>query len=444
MRLLAVLLTATLTGLSAARPPNIVLILTDDQGSVDASCYGTGDIETPNIDRLAATGTRFTQFYAAAPVCSPSRAGFLTGRYPVRAGVPSNVGATNGLPPEERTVAELFSSAGYATAHIGKWHLGHTPDKTPNAQGFESSFGHLGGCIDNYSHFFYWNGPNRHDLVRDGEEVFHDGEFFPDLMADEATAFISQNRDRPFLIYFAINCPHYPYQGDTRWLDYYNSRKIPHPRNLYNAFVSTLDARIGTLIDHLEALGLRDDTILVFQSDHGHSTEQRAHYGGGSAGPFRGAKFSLFEGGIRVPAIVSWPGGLPQGVTSDALAHSCDWFPTLAELAGIKVPNDRHIDGKSLAHTIRERAPSPHETVHWQVGTDPKKAQWAVRKGRWKLVGNPRDTTADPEKKYPAPGSLFLSDLESDPGESKNFASEHPEIVAELEKLHESHLAISE
>ncbi|MDG2124103.1 MAG: sulfatase-like hydrolase/transferase, partial [Verrucomicrobiales bacterium] len=195
MRPILALLTVLTLQSAVARQPNVILILTDDQGTVDASCYGTGDILTPNIDRLATTGTRFTQFYAAAPVCSPSRAGFLTGRYPARAGVPSNVGAKNGLPPSELTVAELFSAAGYATAHIGKWHLGHSTDKIPNAQGFDSSFGHLGGCIDNFSHFFYWNGPNRHDLVRDGKEVFADGKFFPDLMADEATNFISANKD---------------------------------------------------------------------------------------------------------------------------------------------------------------------------------------------------------------------------------------------------------
>ncbi|MDG2124796.1 MAG: sulfatase-like hydrolase/transferase, partial [Verrucomicrobiales bacterium] len=249
-------------------------------------------------------------------------------------------------------------------------------------------------------------------------------------------------KDNPFLIYFAINCPHYPYQGDTKWLEHYNAQGVPHPRNLYNAFVSTLDARIGKLIDHLEVLGIRDDTIIVFQSDHGHSTEERAHFGGGSAGPYRGAKFSLFEGGIRVPAIISWPGSLPEGKTSDAVAHSCDWLPTVAALAEIPLPRDLHLDGKNIAATIRDNAPSPHSALHWQVGSNPIKSQWAVRRGPWKLIGNPLDTTKDPAKKYPAPDAIFLSNLDSDPAESTNIAANHPEIVAELKKLHDSHLAI--
>jgi arylsulfatase A-like enzyme len=165
-----------LDGAAASAPkPNVIFILADDQGSVDLGCYGAKDLHTPHTDAIAARGVRFTQFYSAAAVCSPSRAGALTGRWPARAGVPGNVssqkGGRGGLPPEERTMAEVFKAAGYATAHIGKWHLGYTPETSPRAQGFDHSFGHMGGCIDNYSHFFYWQGPNRHDLWRDGTEV---------------------------------------------------------------------------------------------------------------------------------------------------------------------------------------------------------------------------------------------------------------------------------
>ncbi|MGI9239665.1 MAG: sulfatase-like hydrolase/transferase [Verrucomicrobiales bacterium] len=435
-RILAIFF-AGLIGISQghARQPNVIIIFTDDQGSVDAGCYGADDLETPNIDLLAKRGSRFTQFYAAAPVCSPSRAGLLTGRYPLRAGVPGNTTSVKGkpgMPGDQVTIAETFKAAGYRTAHIGKWHLGYIPEHMPNAQGFDYSFGHMGGCIDNYSHFFYWQGPNRHDLHRNGEEVFADGEFFPDLMVRETCEFIKENQADPFFIYFALNAPHYPYQGEPHWLERYAD--LPVPRNLYNAFVSTLDARIGELVRFIDEVGLREETIIVFQSDHGHSTEERAHHGGGSSGPYRGAKFSLFEGGIRVPAIISWPGHLPEGKTLDQLAHSCDWLPTLAELAGVDLPG-QEIDGSSLAPLLRgETETGPHGVLHWRVGMGAK-AQWAVRNGDWKLIGHVRDTS-----KPPAPGDpvapRYLSNLKSDPSEKVNLAKQHPEIVAKMEKMH--------
>ncbi|WP_169972931.1 sulfatase family protein [Tautonia rosea] len=421
------------------RQPNVVLIFTDDQGTIDAGCYGADDLTTPAIDALASRGVRFTQFYAAAPVCSPSRAGLLTGRYPIRAGVPGNVSSTRGvpgMPTEQVTIAEVFREAGYATGHVGKWHLGYSPETMPRGQGFDSSFGHMGGCIDNYSHFFYWAGPNRHDLWDDGEEVHRPGRFFPDLMVERAETFIEEHRDRPFFLYFALNMPHYPYQGEPEWLDHYAD--LPEPRRQYAAFVSTLDARVGRLMEAIDRLGLTEETIVVFQSDHGHSTEERAFFGGGSAGPYRGAKFSLFEGGIRVPAIVRWPGHLPEGETRDQVALGCDWLPTLMDLCGIE-DNRLDLDGMSLAPVLRDPdAPSPHEVVHWKVGRG-SGAQWAVRQGRWKLIGNPRDTTngANP---IPDLGPRFLVNLEEDPGERVNRIEDQPEIARKLEARHEDWL----
>jgi len=370
-----------------ARKPNIIFIVTDDQGACDAGCYGAKDLVTPEIDALAARGVRFTQFYSGAPVCSPSRAALLTGRYPLRAGLIGNAGSQTGgagLPSEQITIAKMLKAAGYATAHIGKWHLGYKPETMPNAQGFDHSFGHMGGCIDNYSHFFYWQGPNRHDLYRNGQEVFYPGRFFADLMVEEAVRFIEQNRERPFFIYFALNMPHYPYQGDVKWLERY--KHLPYPRNLYAAFLSTCDERIGALLRKLDDAGLREQTIVAFQSDNGHSTEERAHFGGGSAGPYRGAKFSLFEGGIRLPGIISWPGHLPQGGVRGQIVHACDWMPTFAELSGAKLLN-ADIDGKSMMPVIREAAtPSPHEVLHWLVAAGKGRQQWAVRQGDWKLL----------------------------------------------------------
>ena len=416
------------------RRPNVIVILADDLGSVDLGCYGASDMITPHVDQLAQRGLKFTQFYSAAPVCSPSRAGLITGRYPVVCGVPSNAGSQRGdkagLPPDETTLAELFQRAGYATAHIGKWHLGYTPEMSPRAQGFQESFGHMGGCIDNYSHFFFWAGPNVHDLHRNGVEVFEDGKYFPDLMLGEASQFIDKHATVPFFMYFAMNMPHYPYQGEAKWLDRFAS--VPHPRKLYNAFVASQDERIGGLLRKLDALGLRENTIVVFQSDNGHSTEERAHFGGGSSGPYRGAKFSLFEGGIRLPAIISWPGHLPQNESRTQLGHACDWFPTLAELCGVKTDN-LALDGKSLVPVLNSAsAATPHSAVHWQVGRG-NNADWAVRDGDWKLIGNCRDTS---DGQHPLNVKNFLVNLAVDIGEKQDLASSHPEVLERLTRLH--------
>ena len=396
----------------SAKKPNVIIIFTDDQGTVDMNCYGAKDLVTPNMDGLAKRGVRFTQFYSAAPVCSPSRVGLMTGRTPQHGGLNGNVPLDSvGMPSQQITIAEKMKTAGYATAHIGKWHLGHHKETVPNAQGFDHSFGHLVGCIDNYSHFFYWSGPNKHDLWRNGKEVFHNGEFFPDLMVKEAGEFIDKNKDQPFFIYFALNTPHYPYQGSPKWLEHY--RDLPYPRNLYAAFLSTTDDRIGALLSKIENTGLTNDTIIIFQSDHGASEEVRAHKGGGSAGPHRGAKFSLYEGGIRVPAIISWPGNLPQNEVRKQIATGCDWFPTIMELC--KIPAAEHkIDGKSLLPVINSKsARSAHKIFHWKSGNSV-----AVREGKWKLVMSGKKAE--------------LFDLPNDLGESRNLVKEHPEMVERL------------
>jgi arylsulfatase A len=295
----------------------------------------------------------------------------------------------------------------------------------------------MGGCIDNYSHFFYWAGPNAHDLHQNTNEVFHNGQFFPDLMVKQAAEFMAENKRRPFFIYFAMNTPHYPYQPEPKWLKHY--RNLPYPRNLYAAFVSTIDERIGALLKQVDRLGLREKTIVIFQSDHGHSTEERAHFGGGSAGPYRAAKFSLFEGGIRVPAIISWPGHLPENAVREQVAHGCDWLPTIAHLCGAKLLN-LDIDGKSLVQVVKSAtAQSPHSVLHWYMESE-KNPQWAVREGDWKLIGNPRDTTNGEEKAKTALADgdkkLFLANLKDDPSERHNYAKEQPERMARLQQLH--------
>ncbi len=427
------LMAARLPAAAVDRPPNVVIIYTDDQGTLDANCYGAKDLITPHTDSLARQGIRFTQMYAPSCICSASRAGLMTGRIPVRAGVPGNCPSTKGMPgmpTEEVTIAEMLRRTGYVTGHVGKWHLGYTPETMPGGQGFDYTFGHMGGCIDNYSHFFYWHGPNRHDLWRNGAEIWDDGRFFPDLMADACEQFLEKNKDRPFFLYWANNVPHYPLQGTDRWRAKY--KHLPAPRRMYAAFVSTLDERIGRVVAKIDELGLREKTLIIFQSDHGHSTEERTFGGGGFAGPYRGAKGCLFEGGLRVPSIVSMPGTVPQGEVRSQMATGCDWLPTIAQLCKAKLPK-RKIDGKSLVPVIRSGdAPSPHEEFYWQFGRGGG-AQWVVRQGDWKLLGNPRDNS----RKTPLTkdDKLFLCDLSEDIGEMKNVAKENPEVVGRLKAI---------
>jgi len=407
--------------------PNVIVIYTDDQGAIDLGSYGSTDIYTPHLDKLAKEGTRFTQAYVAAPVCSPSRAALLTGKYPQNAGIPGNTSAipgSHGMPNEQYTIAEMFKDNGYTTAHIGKWHLGMSKETSPNAQGFDYSFGHLRGCIDNYSHYFFWDGPNIHDLYENGKEVFYNGQYFPDLISERAIQYVENHQNSPFFMYYAINMPHYPYQPTDKWREYYKG--VEKPRGDYAAFISTIDERIGLLLDKLEVLGMRENTIIVYQSDNGYSTEVRAFNGGGDSGPYRGAKSSLFEGGIRLPTIISWEDHLPKNQVNDQFLINMDWMPTLAKLCELKEePNN--IDGMDLSKMIQNpNSKSKRTNAFWKYGN-----QWVVRKGKWKLIGYPKDTShkgkLDLEK-----DALFLSDLSKDVSEMNNLANEYPEIVDEL------------
>jgi arylsulfatase A-like enzyme len=418
------------------RRPNVILIMLDDLGAADAGCYGAKDLLTPNIDALAASGIRFTDFHSAAPLCSPSRAGSLTGRYPTRAGLESNAssehGSPNGLAPDEVTLAQILKGAGYVTGHVGKWHLGYADNLMPNAKGFDSSFGHMGGCIDNYSHFFYWEGPNRHDLWQNGTEIWREGQNIGALEVEECRRFVEANKEKPFFLFWAINQPHYPLQGKAKWREHY--KDLPSPRSMYAASVSTLDELIGQVMEKVRALGLADDTIIILQSDHGHSTEERTFGGGGNAGPYRGAKYSMFEGGHRMVSMISYPGVLPQGVVRDQFVTGCDWLPTIAELTGAPLPK-RRLDGKSMAPILHSgTAPAQHSWFHWQLGK-----QWAVREGDWKLIGNPVDSSH--KAPLAADDKLFLSNLAQDVSEMKNLAHDHPEIVQRLSALHEEWIA---
>jgi arylsulfatase A len=386
------------------RRPNIVLVLADDLGTTDLGCYGAADLRTPTLDTLAAEGVRFTDAYAMAPVCMPSRASLLSGRYPARC-----VG-DDGLRPDETTIAEMLRDAGYRTGCFGKWHLGHPVDHQPQAQGFDEFLGFLHGAADNWSHTFYWGGDYRPVLRRGGEPYREDGAYFPDIVTREATRFIRAHREQPFFLYLPLNLPHYPLQPDTDLLPTY--AHLPDGRRQYAACVTTMDRRIGRVLSTLDEAGLRDDTIVLFLSDHGHSEEERALHGGGRAAPFRGHKGQLTEGGIRVPLLMRAPGRVPPGSVRQQAVGALDLLPTIAAWTGATLPS--HLDGVSLVDVVADDdAASPHRHLFWSYHDD-----WAVRHERWKTVGN-LSTRA-----------ISLYDLAADPGETRDVAGQHPEIVS--------------
>ncbi len=378
---------------AAARRPNVVVILADDQGALDAGCYGSQDLETPSMDRLAQSGIRFTQAYAHT-VCCPARAMLMTGRYPQRGGLNTwGVGSF----PSEVTLAEVLRAAGYRTALLGKWHLGTQPGQVPNSQGFDEFFGIRDGFIDNYVHY-YLHGEGRHDLYEGNTEVFRRGEYFPGMIADRALSFIEENRERPFFLYYALNIPHYPEQSLAHWRERY--KDLPQPRRSYAAMISTVDEYVGRIVAQLDRLDLLDDTIIVCTSDNGYSAEDYqikidnhqsglpkgydygAHGGGGNTGRWIGAKGSFLEGGIRVPAILSYAGRLPKGVTRDQAVTMMDWFPTILELCGVKPPEGVRLDGQSVVPLVKDgSAPSGYDRMYWQW-----RNAWMVRQGDWKLI----------------------------------------------------------
>ncbi len=426
-----------------SKKPNVVIFFADDLGTLDARCYGSRDLYTPHIDALAERGVRFTQAYAHT-VCCPARAPLMTGRHPQRSGVNSwTQGNAKGpagvnMDLEEVTLAEVLRQAGYRTGLFGKWHLGAAVTHGPTCQGFDEFFGHRGGFIDNYNHYFL-HGSGFHDLYRGTEEVFARGEYFPDLMIREANRFLDENRSRPFFLYVAFNVPHYPEQADGKFDERY--KDLPMPRRSYAKMVSTTDDRMGRVLGKLDQLGIRDDTILIFMSDNGHSAESAAirvdnhssglakgtnygaNGGGGNTGKWRGNKGTFFEGGLRVPAIISFPPRLPRGVVRHQAITVADWYPTVLELCGVPLP-EVQLDGQSLLPLIESaEAPSHHKVLHWQWFD-----RWAVRQGDWKLIVEPRRGKKN----------AFLGNLTGDRPEAENLAAEHPEIVQRLTTLHEA------
>lgn len=416
------------TGMGSSRP-NVMVIILDDLGCEDLGYLGGTDIQTPHIDALAKNAAVFTNWYSNAPVCAPARASVLSGRYPARAGVPNNGGAlTPGLP----TLGSLFKQAGYRTAAIGKWHLGETPDTVPNAHGFDYFYGFHAGCIDFYSHRFYWGEPRRpnfHDLWRNRTEIFEDGRYFTERITEETVGFLNASAGQPFCMYVAFNAPHYPMHAPEKYVARF--AHLPLEKRIYAAMVSAVDDGIGAIAETLRRNGQWENTLLFFVGDNGATTEKRAGLNqdyavAGSNGKFRGFKFSLFDGGMHVPGFVHWPAKVKPRTLSH-LAQSMDILPTALAASGIPAPDG--MDGHSLLPTLTADAPSPHRELLWT-----NQGQLAIRRGPWKLVIGGKEFDRRPEGNQALTGedALFLSNLDEDPGETRNLRRMHPNLVDEL------------
>jgi arylsulfatase A-like enzyme len=420
--------------------PNLLVIYTDDQGIGDVGCYGHPEVRTPNLDRLAANGARFTNWYSNSPVCSPSRGSLLTGKYPENHGVLDVLTSTAqfntpGLKAGEKTLATELKKAGYRTAHFGKWHLGSAAHSRPKAMGFDEFFGFFSGWTDYYSHRYYTLGRGQseilHDLWRNDQEVWQDNAYQTDLLGQEADAFLKrQTKAQPFYMNLWFGAPHYPMTAPEKYLQRFPA-SMDRDRRMHLAMVAAVDDSVGKVMATLRQRGLLDNTVVFFQSDNGATAETRADhsgrpYRGGSNAPFRGWKQGLFEGGVRMPAMMSWPGKIQAGKVVDEIGMAMDLMPTFLGMAGIDAPSG--LDGRDQRQMILGGGKSAHNTVHWRY-----LESRAVRKGPWKLIENPPKFPEDPlgsvTEKY------WLSELVKDPGEKKNWAGEAAGIVSELKAI---------
>lgn len=420
---------------AATTKPNVIVIVMDDLGCHDLGYLGAKDVKTPNIDALAKSGAYFTNWYSNAPVCAPARSSILTGRFPAKAGVPTN---GKELAKDAKTIAEALKPAGYRTAAIGKWHLGSTNETSPNARGFEYFYGFHSGCVDFYSHRYYWGDAksvNYHDLWSNREEIFEDGQYLTERITEESVAFINKNKGQPFFSYIAYNAPHYPMHAPAKYVARF--APLPVERRIYAAMISAVDDGIGAIRRALERNGQLENTLIFLLGDNGATVEKRAGLNqefatAGDNGVFKGFKFSLFDGGHHVPACVSWPARIPKGGGVKELAMSMDIMPTVCNAAGVAIPAG--VDGSDILPVLATGAKSPHDALYWfQAG------QLAIRRGKWKLVMNGRLYDRRPDGAQPLKGedSIWLSDLEADPGETKNLRRLHPNVVDELQTLAE-------
>ncbi|QDU29019.1 Arylsulfatase [Anatilimnocola aggregata] len=428
-RLLTLLISFSLSISAAANKPNILVIVADDLGYSDIGVHGGKAVPTPNIDALAASGVRCTSGYVSSPYCSPSRAGFLTGRYQTRFGHEFNphVGeeAKLGLPLDQRTIADHLRAVGYATSLIGKWHQGFDHAHHPQSRGFDDYFGFLVGGHNFLLHKDakpVFGSAHSHDLIYRGREVQKLDGYTTDLFTDEALGFMDRQAEKPWFLYLAYNAVHTPLEI----VDKHKSRipaDVTDPaRRGYLSLLLGLDDAIGRITAHLEKTGRSKDTLVFFFSDNGGSGRKPYFaYNTGVNSPLRGDKGQTLEGGIRVPFFVSWPGNVPAGKVYDHPVITLDVLPTALKLA--RAPSPADLDGVNLLPFLRSEAKGlPHDSLYWRFGP-----QKAVRRGQWKLVD-----WRDHDAKKNSGWQLF--DLSSDIGEQRDQAEKEPELVAQLSR----------
>ena len=433
---------SNLTFAAKAESPNIVVIFCDDLGYGDLSCFGHPTIKTPNLDRMAAEGVRLTQFYSASPVCTPSRAALMTGRLPIRSGMCSDKrrvlfpNSGGGIPASEVTLAEGVKKQGYATACVGKWHLGHLPQFLPTNNGFDSYFGipysndmdRVNDAPRGRESFWnpkieYWNVP----LMRDLEilERPADQTTITRRYAEQAVSFIKKNKDEKFFLYLPHSLPHVPLFR-SKWFE---GKSL---RGLYGDVIEEIDWSVGQVLQTLRDLKLDDNTIVWFTSDNGPWLTFNDH--GGTAGLLREGKGTTWDGGMREPSICWWPGTIPAGQVSAELGTTMDIYVTSLALAGAELEEDRIVDGYDLTESLEGKARSPREIVYYYRGTK----LMALRKGPWKAhfatqesyTGNNKRIEHDPPVLY---------NLEVDPSEKWDVAEHHPEVIAEIKAAVAAH-----
>ncbi len=399
------------------RPPNIVLLFSDDLGYGDLSSFGSQSIPTPHIDALVKSGVKLTSAYVTAASCSPSRAGMMSGRYQQRFGFEFNTSGAaithrlhRGLDPAAITLTDVLKQAGYATGMFGKWHLGTQPQFHPQSRGFDEFYGFLAGA---HSFFPAKAAQPFHSTVMRGDQPLIEPEYLTDAIARETVKFIDRHHDRPFFAYVPFNAVHTPIEATKKYQDRFPNESDPTRRDYY-AMTSALDDAVGAIVAAIDRHQLTENTLIIFLNDNGGPT----YTGVQSNGPFRLGKLFLFEGGIRVPMIIQWPGVVSPGSVFDEMVSSLDVFPTVCAAAKIKLPAGLKLDGIDLTPFLTGKADGvPHESLYWSNGPN-----IAVRKGNWKLVQSHQH--------------VWLFDLSQDIGERKNVARDYPEMVDQLQKSH--------
>lgn len=411
--------------LSAA--PNVLLILTDDQGYGDLSIHGNPHLSTPNIDRLGETGVRFDRFYVSS-VCAPTRSALLTGRYTVRTGCHGVTHNREAVRPSEVTMGEALKSGGYRTGYVGKWHNGEQYPYTPQGQGFDEFFGFNNG---------HWNNYFDATLLRGATPEKTTG-YISDVLTDEAIKFISASQDAPFFCYLSYNAPHSPYQVPDKYYDKFKAKGLDETLSAFYGMIENIDDNVGRLMAHLEKQGLAENTLVLFLTDNGGTAGVKTYNAG-----MRGGKTSVHEGGSRVPLFMNWPGAKWQPHVAKPIVAHIDLYPTLLDLCGVKAPEGPQVDGISLRPLLEKETDVgwPERTLYTHNPiSESNRYPGAVRTQRYRLVkeikGPSAGSAAKPNDASAEPWRLY--DMEADPGQDKNIANAHPDLVKELSAKYEA------